>query len=168
MFADVCQISSPLYCVSEQWRLWQDIGSKYPIHMSWLKRYAWAASSQNQQNDLCAQRSLRSAWASAQSDQSLHCVLNRELKAQCFFMRTAKTLIRLGGCPGWSDSSLGARHSVGFVMRWLISYGTTTLFQITFLISSFNSKLSRWIESRYFLRESTMSSARRIWFSYIQ
>ena len=26
-------------------------------------------------------------------------------------MRTAKTLIRLGGCPGWSDSSLGA-HSL--------------------------------------------------------
>ena len=25
-------------------------------------------------------------------------------------MRTAKTLIRLGGCPGWSESSLGA-HS---------------------------------------------------------
>ena len=27
-----------------------------------------------------------------------------------FFMRTAKTLIRLGGCPGWSEPSLGA-HS---------------------------------------------------------
>ena len=26
-----------------------------------------------------------------------------------FFMRTAKTLIRLGGCPGWSESSLGAQ-----------------------------------------------------------
>ena len=25
-------------------------------------------------------------------------------------MRTAKTLIRLGGCPGWSESSLGT-HS---------------------------------------------------------
>ena len=24
-------------------------------------------------------------------------------------MRTAKTLIRLGGCPGWSESSLGAQ-----------------------------------------------------------
>ena len=32
-----------------------------------LKR---AASCQNQQNDMCAQRRLRSAWASAQSDQS--------------------------------------------------------------------------------------------------
>ena len=35
----------------------------------------WAASWQNQQND-CAQQRLRSAWASAQSDQSLRCALN--------------------------------------------------------------------------------------------
>ena len=44
----------------------------------------------------------------AQSDQSLRCALNGYLKIQCFFMRTAKTLIRLGGCPGWSESLLGA------------------------------------------------------------
>ena len=32
---------------------------------------------------------------------------------------TAKILIRLGGCPGWSESSLGAHacHFVGFVVR---------------------------------------------------
>ena len=35
-------------------------------------------------------------------------------------MRTAETLIRKGGCPGWSESSLGAKSFVGFVMRWLI------------------------------------------------
>ena len=33
----------------------------------------WAASWQNQQNGMCAQRRLRSAWESAQSDQSLLC-----------------------------------------------------------------------------------------------
>ena len=60
---------------------------------------------------VCAQRRLRSAWASAQSDQSLRCALSGYLRAQAFFMRTAKTLIRLGGCPGWSESSLGA-HSL--------------------------------------------------------
>ena len=32
-------------------------------------------------------------------------------RVQAFFMRTAKTLIRLGGCPGWSESSLGV-HSL--------------------------------------------------------
>ena len=31
-----------------------------------------------------------------------------KLSTRGFFMRTAKTLIRLDGCPGWSESSLGA------------------------------------------------------------
>ena len=60
---------------------------------------------------VCAQRRLRSDWASAQSDQSLRCALIGWLRAQSFFMRTAKTLIRLGACPGWSESSLGT-HSL--------------------------------------------------------
>ena len=48
----------------------------------------WAASWQNQQSGMCAQRRLRSAWASAQSDQSLRCpheeswVLSYPLSAQ--------------------------------------------------------------------------------------
>ena len=33
----------------------------------------WAAAWQNQENDLCAQRRPRSAWASAQTNQSLRC-----------------------------------------------------------------------------------------------
>ena len=32
-------------------------------------------------------------------------------------MRTAKTLIRLGRCPGWYESSLGA-HSILLVLSW--------------------------------------------------
>ena len=63
---------------------------------------------------VCAQRRLRSAWASVQSDQSLRCALNGWLRTQVFFMRTAKTLIRLGGCPGWSESSLGAHSFCSF------------------------------------------------------
>ena len=55
----------------------------------------------------CAQRRLRSAWAFTQSDQILHCALNGWLRTQGFFIRTAKTLIRLGRCPGWSEYSLG-------------------------------------------------------------
>ena len=34
--------------------------------------------------------------------------------------RTAKTLIRQGGCPGWSESVWVHTHFVGFVMRRLI------------------------------------------------
>ena len=36
-------------------------------------------------------------------------------------MWTAKTLIRLGGCPGWSESSLGA-YAVVLVLSWGGSY----------------------------------------------
>ena len=36
----------------------------------------------NQQNNICAQRRLRSAWASAQSDQSLRCALYGLLRTQ--------------------------------------------------------------------------------------
>ena len=58
---------------------------------------------------LCAQQRLRSASASAQSDQILRCPLNGYSRTQSSFMQTAKTLIRLGGCPGWSESLLGAQ-----------------------------------------------------------
>ena len=36
-------------------------------------------------------------------------------------MRTAKTLIRLGGRPGWSESLLGA-HAILLVLSWGSSY----------------------------------------------
>ena len=52
-----------------------------------LRQYKWAALWQNQNNGMCAQRRLRSAWASAQSDQS--------------------------GCPGWSETSLSAWSKLG-------------------------------------------------------
>ena len=59
---------------------------------------------------VCSQRRLRSAWASAQSDQSLRCPRDETLGPYLPIESTAKTLIRLGGCPSWSESSLGA-HS---------------------------------------------------------
>ena len=42
----------------------------------WLK-CLWDAWWENQQHELCAQRRLRSAWASAQSDQSLPCRMKK-------------------------------------------------------------------------------------------
>ena len=39
----------------------------------------------------CAQRRLRSACASALSDQNLCCALYEKLRTECFFKRTAKT-----------------------------------------------------------------------------
>ena len=51
----------------------------------------WAAAWQNQRKGMCAQRRLRSAWASAQSDQSLCWAFNGKLRTQGIFMWTAKT-----------------------------------------------------------------------------
>ena len=48
----------------------------------------WTASWQNQQNGICTQRRRRSAWASAQSDQSL---LSARKKLELPIERTAKT-----------------------------------------------------------------------------
>ena len=56
---------------------------------------------------LCAQRRLRSAGASSQSHQSLCCPHEESLGPYLPTERTVKTLIWLGTCPGWSESSLG-------------------------------------------------------------
>ena len=80
----------------------------------------WAASWQNQQNDFSNQRRLRSAWASALSDQSLCCLHEETLGPQLPIERTVKTdqngqMLKLiwvfAGCTD---------HFVGFVMRWFI------------------------------------------------
>ena len=63
---------------------------------------------------MCAQRRLRTAWASAQSDQSLRCAHSESLGPKLPFERTAKTLIRSGGCPAWSESSLGTQSFCWF------------------------------------------------------
>ena len=51
----------------------------------------WAASWQNLQNGMCAQRKLRSAWASAQSDQSLPFPYERSLGPLLPIEHSAKT-----------------------------------------------------------------------------
>ena len=54
-------------------------------------------------------------------------------------MRTAKTLIWLGGCQGWSESSLGA-HAILLVLSWGIS---DAYLGTIFLISPSNNIL--WV-----------------------
>ena len=78
----------------------------------------WAASRQNQQNGMCTQRRLRSAWASAQSDQSLHCPHEESSGSKLPIERTSKTLIRLGRCPSWSESLLRAHAIFFLVLSW--------------------------------------------------
>ena len=91
--------------------------------LKWFQYENWATACQNQQNDLCAQRRLRSAWASAQSDQSQRCPPEAKLGPKLPTERTAKTLIRLGGCPGWSESSLGTK-----VILLVLSWGGSKCF----------------------------------------
>ena len=72
--------------------------------MTWLiflflNWYKWAASWQNQQNGMCTQRRLRSAWASAQPEQGLCCSHEESLGLRLPIQCTAKTLIRLGRMP---------------------------------------------------------------------
>ena len=45
-------------------------------------------------------------------------------------MRTAKTLIRMGGCPGWSESLLGA-HAILLVLSWSGSFYSCALLIFT-------------------------------------
>ena len=45
---------------------------------------------------------------------SLHCLHEESLGPYLPIKRTAKILIRLGGCPGWSESSLGAQSFCWF------------------------------------------------------
>ena len=79
----------------------------------------WAASWQNQQNWMCAQRRLRSAWATARSDQSSLSAW-RKLGSLAIHWAHSKDSDQTGRTPGWPESSLGSHHFVGFVVRWLI------------------------------------------------
>ena len=102
---------------SHRWHLPRDKVLLLSIAVKVKKNWdlIWAASWQNQQNGMCVQQRLRSACASAQSDQSF-CyppeeTLGPKLPIEC----SAKTLIRLGGCPGWSKSSLCAQFILLFL-----------------------------------------------------
>ena len=66
---------------------------------------------------LCITKPTKWCASSEDSDQaghptsqiSLRCPREERLGSLLSFERRAKTLIRLGGCPGWSESSLGAQ-----------------------------------------------------------
>ena len=66
---------------------------------------------------MCAQRILRSALASTQSDQSVLCAQRVAKLSSCGQSR----LIKLGGCPGWSESSLDA-HAILLVCHALAQF----------------------------------------------
>ena len=96
-------------------------------------RLVWPESSLSAWRKL---RSLATHWVhSEDSDQnghppcliSLRCPREESFGPKLPIECTAKTLIRLGGCPGWSESSLGAQslcwfgHVRGSYGTWNIS-----------------------------------------------
>ena len=72
----------------------------------------WAGTWQNKQGYMCTQQRLRSAWASAQSDQSLCWLQGVSLYPLLPFKRTANTMIRLGSSTGRSEYCLCARTAL--------------------------------------------------------
>ena len=92
---------------------------------------------------------------STKSDQHLRWTL---YGTHCFFVRAANTIIRLGGCPGWSESALGAQfilrtvHSVRSVAMQLNFLALWTfLTSIPFLhlvIQTFLWKIAMWITAQ--------------------
>ena len=85
--------------------------------------HIWAAAHQNQQNDLIAQRSLRSAWASAQYDRS-----SLSTWQSIVFLATHKSHIEDSDQTGQMPRliwvfAVRTHHFVGFVM---LLWGKTT------------------------------------------
>ena len=77
----------------------------YKCNQECFNSHKWAASWQNQQND-CASSEDSEQSGHPPSLISLRCALNGLLWTQAFFMRTAKTLIRLGA------------HAIFLVLSW--------------------------------------------------
>ena len=72
----------------------------------------WATTWQNQQNE-CAPS--EDSYQPGHPPSLIRVLAVRSIgRTQGFFMQTAKTLIRLGGCQDWSESSLGG-HSFCWV-----------------------------------------------------
>ena len=104
------------YMMISFWNTWWSLLE----YMMKKRKLTWAASWQNQQND-CA--------PSEDSDQPGHLPsLMRVLAVRmnkawvlCYPLSAQQKLIRLGGCSGWSESSLGA-HAILLVLSWGGSY----------------------------------------------
>ena len=83
--------------------------------------YKWATSWQNQQNGMYAQRRLRSAWASAQSDIRVFAVRMKEPWVLSYPLSAQRRL----WWSDWADAQADLSHCwahrpfVGFVMRRL-------------------------------------------------
>ena len=111
-----------------------------------------AASWQNQQNGMGAQRRLRSAWACAQSDQSLRCCVQWVAKDPRFLHAISEDSDQTGRMPRliWVFARRTC-HFVGFVIRRLI------------VLLDLNWHLRRLQNSAMFYNHKMLNRTRDIW-----
>ena len=108
------------------------------------------AVGQNQQNYICAQRRLRSAWASAQSDQSLRCpheeTLGSRLHIGCIVTtdQTGRSLIWVSA--GDTGHLLGLSWCGSFIKHFSNMYYYQSLF---FLLKWFKRQQKVYFFSHY-------------------
>ena len=100
------------------------------LSLSFKVLYNWVATWQKQQNELCAQRRDSDQPGHPPSLIRVFAVRMKKPRALNYLLSAQWRLIRLGRCPGWSESSLGARHFVGFVMWRLICSQETDICSI--------------------------------------
>ena len=90
-----------------------------------------------------------------QSDQSLHCLQKETLGPYLPIERTAKTVIRLGECPGWSESLLGAHSFCWFcyvMAQFIVILAHRGKMYCTDVLSSFGTfVLSDWVKVQFLL-----------------
>ena len=98
---------------------------------------------ENVPSDMCAQRRLRSACASVQSDQSLFCPYEKTLRTWLSKMRPVKIPIRLRESADWSEPSLGVhvRSTFSAVAGQIFSILKYSLFSplLHIMFSSFHT-----------------------------
>ena len=121
--------------------------------LSWMN--IWAASWQNQQNGMCAQRRLGS-WKMICPVWSVFAVRMKKAWVLSYAMSAQRKLIRLGGCPGWSESLLGAPsfclfcHVAVHIFLWVgwLCWGLTS--QSTIFQSYRDGAIASWVINQYF------------------
>ena len=134
-----CQRKSATFAYDTPWELF-------------MFSFKWTSAWQNQQNDLWVQWRLKSA----QSDQRLCCPHEKTLGPQLPIERTAKTLVRLSGCPGWFEFFFWAQgsfcwfcHAAAQIMLILKSQKKSPNY-VTFVKNEFN--LILFVESKHRLK----------------
>ena len=142
--AGVCGCNTPWACLLDMSNIWKTRYTQNVVESSVRSAYCLSKilqkkSAKNshpnacrqQQRDMnhdmtkptkwmCAQQRLRSAWASAQSDQCLRCPHEETLGTELLTERTAKT-DQTGRMPRLSESSLSAQPLCCF-FSWCGSY----------------------------------------------